>query len=94
MVVFDRDVLVLALCFLLGDLHEESCTQCAADVLVVALVFEWCRDHVQFRALHDAEKLHADVVCGLKGSEGEEVVVTPLLGVLLGFGALKCVVDV
>ena len=62
LVILDGEVLVLALRFLLGDLHEEPSTQCTSDVLVVAFVFKRRRDHFQFLAFHDAKELHADIV--------------------------------
>ena len=48
LVVLDGHVLVLALGFLLGDLHEKSGTQCAPDVFIIALVFKGCRNHFEF----------------------------------------------
>lgn len=94
LVILDGGVDALALGALLGDLHEESRAQSAADVLVVLLVFERGGDHLEFLPLHDTEQLHADVVGGLEGPQREEMVMAPLLEVGLRISALEGVVNV
>ena len=93
LIILDRRVRLSAT-LLHGDLHEEPADQCASDVLVVFLVLERHADELDLAALHDGAQLLADVVGGLEGPQGEEVLVAPFLGVGLGLGRFEGVVDV
>lgn len=78
LVVLDGEIVTL-LTFPVCDLHKVSAHQRLADVdKVTSLVLVRLGYNVNFEALHDSEKLGADVVCLRKGTGREIVVPGPI----------------
>lgn len=93
LIILNRNISLTTPLFL-RNLHEESRNEGTSDVAVVVFIFKGDADEFDLVGFHDATELKADVVGGLEGAEGEEVVVTPLFRIRGRFGGFEGVVNI
>ena len=69
---------VMSSSFQVSDLHEIPCKHGFPDINIVLTAIEIRAAHLEVESSHDANKLLSDIVCRLKCSGIDKVLVTPL----------------